>query len=56
MFFDNHKVRQCLISLAYRSIIILCSIMFNMESKTKGTASTEIEKGKVISAFCVMTD
>ena len=38
------------------SIIILWSIMFNMESKTKGTASTEIRKGKFISKFSVMTD
>ena len=38
------------------SIIILWSIMFNMESKTKGTPSTEIRKGKFISKFSVMTD
>ena len=29
---------------------------FSMESKTKGNASTEIEKGKVISEFSVMTE
>ena len=38
------------------SIIILCSILFNVESKTKGNDSTEIEKGKVISEFSVMTE
>ena len=38
------------------SIIILCSVMFNEESKTKGNVSTEREKGKVSSEFSVMTE
>ena len=38
------------------AIISLCSILLNVESKTKGNANTEIEKGIVISEFSVMTE